>query len=84
MGRHFRNFIKQQCASFSDFDQASLITLRPRKRAFRVAKQLRFNELVRNRCAIDADEWSTRAMTFAVNRSRNQFFSGATFAFNQH
>src|SRR5215213_5539974 len=80
MSRHFRDLIQQECASFRDFDQASLIALRARKRAFLIAEQLGFNELLWDRGAIDADERASSAMALRVNRCSNQLFARAAVA----
>ena len=54
------------------------------KCAFFVAKQLTFNQLLRQRRAINSDEGGVYPWALLVDRACGEFFATATFAYQQH
>src|SRR5260370_12200989 len=54
----------------------------PGKRGFLVAEELTFEQVFRNRIAVNGDEWAARLRTPAMGRRRH--LANAAFAQNQH
>src|SRR6185503_3214342 len=84
MGRHLRNLIEQQRASARCLNQATLVPVCTGKGAFLVSEQLRFDQLVRYGCTINAYERSGSALTLGVKSRRDQFLSCSAFTFDQY
>jgi hypothetical protein len=73
-GRHLADFIKKEDPARCQFDLAGLRLLCPGERAALESKQLRFEQRLGQRRAIDRDEWATPARRGAVNEPRHDFF----------
>ena len=57
---------------------------RPGERPLFVPEQDRFDQCLRQRAAIDDDEWLAAPFGAALNRARHQFLADPGFAFDQH
>ena len=66
------------------FDQPTLVAIGSSERTFSITKQLGFDEIVRNRRAVDTRERKLSARTLKVKRHRNQLFARPRLAFDQH
>ena len=81
--RHLADFVEQQRAALGHLEESLLVHRRAGERAFLVAEQLRLDEVLRNRCAIDLDERTLRPLAVVVNRVRDQLLAGAVLALNE-
>src|SRR5689334_5633959 len=61
-----------------------MIAKRTGEAAPRMSEELRFEQRVRNACAVDHDEGSRVPLTAVVNEARHDFFAHARFAGDQH
>ena len=55
--RHVADFIEKQCTVFSLLEAALALGVRAGKGAALMAEQLGFEQILRNRCRVDGDEW---------------------------
>jgi hypothetical protein len=53
---HFSNFVEEDCSLRGLFEFSELSDIRSRERALFVAKQLAFEQIFRESCAVDLDE----------------------------
>src|ERR1043166_1847229 len=53
------------------------------KRAFFVAKEFAFQQILRDRIAVDGDEWTILLCATQMERLCHHFFAGTAFAQNQ-
>src|SRR5882724_2863675 len=79
-----RDLVEKQSAIMSLFDVPGTGSDCSGERALLVSEQLGFDQVVGQSCAIHADERLLRARAHGDDGARNQFFSGATFAANEH
>ena len=82
--RHVADFIQQHRAGIGLLEFARLRDVGARERALLVAEQLAFHQVFRNRRAVDFDEWPVFARRMKMNGARNQIFTHAAFARQQH
>ena len=86
--RHLADLVEEQGAAVGRFEQARMAAApRARESAFLVAEQLRLEQRLGHRAAVDRHERPVRAQAaraLAVNRLRHQFLAGAGFALDQH
>ena len=66
-----------------EFESAGLGIVRSSECAFGVAEELTLEQGLRKCRAVDRHKRSVAAFAEAVNQARHQFFSGATFGFDQ-
>src|SRR5580698_6444416 len=76
---HFRNFIEEKRAFMSRFEKAAPRLVCSCKGASFVAEQLTFQERFRHGCTIDRNKRPIRPGAIAMNRARNELFSGSSF-----
>ena len=68
----------------SQFKATNPIGHGARKGAFAVPKQLAFQKVFGNGCAVDGDKIATTSVRLVVQRTRYQLLARATFSGNQH
>src|SRR5574338_643873 len=81
MKRHLGDLVEEQRAAGCRFDESALVAVGAGERAFFVAEQLGFHQLVRDGGAVDAREGKFSARALIVKSRRDQFFAGARLAF---
>ena len=81
--RHVADLVEEQRAAVGDFDLARRLLHGARERALLEAEQLRLEQRVRDRRAVDRDERLARARAQRVNRARQDFLARAAFALQQ-
>ena len=57
--------------------------MRPCEGSRFVAEHLAFDQILRQRGAIDADKWLRGAFTLGMNGSRDEFLAGSAFSLDQ-
>ncbi|HWF84088.1 MAG TPA: hypothetical protein VG222_04555 [Vicinamibacterales bacterium] len=72
-GRHLADFVKKQDPARCQLNLPGLRLLCPRERPALESEQLRFQQLLRQRRAIDRDERATTARRGAVDEPRHDF-----------
>src|SRR4051794_16033947 len=77
---HFGDFVQEQCSATSPLEITTVGARSTGERAFFVAEQLGFDQVGRNRAAIDGDKRLLRALTHLVNGAGNEFFAGSALA----
>ncbi len=82
--RHITDFIKKQRAAFSRLKQPFTAADRAGKRAARMAEQLRFQQLFRQRAAVNGDKRVFGARAGVMDGLRQNLFAGTALAVNQH
>jgi hypothetical protein len=75
---------RKQGAAVGDLEQAQLVALGAGKGALAVAEQLAFDQVFRDRRAVDGNEGLVAALAALVDLARHQFLAAAAFAKNQH
>ncbi len=83
-GRHLADFVQQQGAAVGQLHQTGLVGHRAGERAALVAEQLGFDQLARQRRAVDLDERAFLPLTVLVNGARHELFARAVLAVDQH
>ena len=78
--RHVTNFVQQQGAAAGRVKQPDTVTVGTRKCAFAVTKQLAFEQVFRERCAVLHNKGLAATGAAVVNGARNHFFAGTGFA----
>ena len=78
------NFVQEKGPRISHFESANLLRYGSGKSAFLVAKELAFQQIKRNRSAIQLYEWPSATRTEIVNRVSNQFFARPGFPQDKH
>src|ERR1700722_14861062 len=78
------DFIKKKGAFVSEFESSRLLRDRSGERPLFVSEKFTFEKPKRDCGAVQFDEGSLPAAAQIVNGSRNQFFSGARLALNNH
>src|SRR5207248_2372733 len=74
------DFIKEERAAIGDFKQTFVVAVSPGKRAFAVAEQLAFDQVLRQSATVDRDERHLGAFALLPKRACGQLFAGARFA----
>src|SRR6266481_1628617 len=82
-GMHFTDFVEENGAAVGLFELAQLLPYCARECARLVAKQLTFQQFMRNGRAVDLHERFIAARRFGVNHARNHFLACSTFSANQ-
>ena len=80
---HLADFVEQQRAAIGFLELADAPRDGAGERALLVAEQFGFQQVLRNRRAIDADERLVGARGFAVDVARQHFLARAAFAGDQ-
>src|SRR5262245_55705128 len=76
-------FVEEQCSAISLFEQTFFPRFGVGKRALLVPEEFAFNEISRNRCAVDMHHRSGRAPRTIVHCVRYEILSGSGFALQQ-
>ena len=82
--RHLRDLVEEQRSALRLLELAGVCVVRAGERAFLVPEEHGFEHLLRNRRAVDRDEWSFRARRMTVDVAREDFLAGAALAGEQH
>ena len=82
--RHFADFVQEERALIRGFEQAGAILDGAGERAAHMAEQLAFEECVRQRAAVDGDEWAVRAGRCVVDESGETFLAYAALTDDQN
>ena len=75
--RHVPDLIKKKSAAVRLLEAARTARDRTRERAFLVAKELAFQQVLGNRAAVDRDHLMLLARAVFVHRLCNEFLAGA-------
>src|SRR6266542_3837143 len=81
---HVADFVKEERAAVGELEFSFAFVDRAGERPFAMAEQLRLDQLLRNRRAIDVDERLLGAMRPAMKSARDDLLSAAIFAGDQH
>src|SRR2546430_12623610 len=81
---HIADFVEEECPAIGKLELPRPIRERPGEASLHVAKELALDQLGGNGGAIDFDEGTRRTRAERVNRARDQLFSGAVLAGDQH
>ena len=81
---HLGDFVEQQRAAVRLLEFADAAGDRAGEGAFLVAEQLGFQQVLRDRGAVDGDEGLLRAVGAAVNVARQHLLAGPAFAGDEH
>src|SRR5215813_4402100 len=81
---HLGDFVQKQTSAVGPADQAGLIHSCPGESALNVPEQLRLDELLWKRRAVDLHEWFSGSQALIVNRVCDQLLAGAGFSDDQH
>ena len=82
-GAHVADFVEEDRAAVGLLELADLLLGRAGERALLVAEQLRLDQLLGNRGAVDLHEPLAAAQAVAVDRARDQLLAGAALAEQQ-
>ena len=82
--RHLADLIEKNRAAVCCFKESLAIRVCAGERTLHVTKQLRLEQCFGERAAVDRNERFLGARAQIVDRARDQFFSGARFAGDQH
>ena len=83
-GRHLADLVEQQGAAIGQFHQTGLVGHRAGEGAALVPEQLGFDQLARQRRAVDLDERAFLPLAVLVNGAGHELFAGAVLAVDQH
>src|SRR5262249_25982290 len=73
---HVTDLIEEQCSTGALLELADALPVSASERAFLVAKQLAFEEMLRDRRAIDSEKRPCRALAMLVDCPRYQLLAG--------
>ena len=79
----FRNLVKKERAAIRNLEETFLFGVRARERAFLVAEEFRFKQVLVDRGAVDSLKHLRHARTLIVNRACDEFLACAGLAANQ-
>ena len=79
---HVANLVEKERTAFGLFKLANMLCRRAGECSLFVAEEFRFNQFRRNRGTIQGDECIFMALRLLMNRPRDQFFAGSSFAEN--
>ena len=82
--RQIADFVEEQGAAVRQLEFSGLARAGAGERAFLVAEQLGFEQVLRNRRAVDRDKRTVGSRTEHVQRAGEQLLAGAALAFEQH
>lgn len=80
----FAEFVEEQRAAISDFQQPFAAHVGSGERPFAMSEELAFDELFRQRSAVDRDKGHRGPWAEVVNSSSDQLLAGSSFSENQH
>src|SRR5271163_552238 len=83
-GRQVGNFVEENGAAVSRLEPARLVLDRAGERAAHVAEQLALEQLLRQRGAIDDDEWLALPAAPSMDLPRDDVLAGAAFSREQN
>ena len=83
-GAHVADFVEEQRAAVRLLESADALLVRAGERALLVAEQLRFEQVLLQRRAVDLDEVARRAQRVVMDGAGDQLLAGARFAADQH
>ena len=81
---HLADLVEEDRPLVGDFDESFLVAVRSGECASHVAEQLRVQERLGERAAVDGDERPVAARRAHVNRAGDELLAGARFAGDQH
>jgi len=81
---HLAHLVEEERAAIGASDESELVTIGAGERAAAVAEQLAFEQLAWNGCAVEGDERPLSAVGEVVNRPRENLFTSAALARDQH
>src|SRR5690606_23138635 len=81
--RHVADLVEEQGAAVGDLDLAGRLAHGARERALLEAEQLRLEQRLRDRGAVDRNERLLRARAQVVDRAREELLAGAALAEQQ-
>src|SRR4051794_10948228 len=81
---HVADLVEEERAAVGQLELAFAVIDRAGERAFAMSEQLRLDQLLGDRGAVDVDEWMLGALRETVQRPRNDFFSTAVLAGDEH
>ena len=82
--RHLTDLVEKESPPFREFDQSLLTPLGIGEGALLVAEELAFQEILRQRRAVDLHERLVHGVTLEMNRLGHELLPGPTFALYQH
>ena len=82
--RHLANLVEKQCPAVRRFNPPGARLHRPGKRSARMAEQLRLQQRLRDRRAVQHRKRPRRSQAQAVQRPRHHLLAGARLALDQH
>ena len=82
--RHFSQFVEEKCSAARVLERARFLIHGARERAFFVAEQFILKNFFRQRSAVERVERAFRAIALLMQRARNQLFTRAAIAEDQH
>ena len=80
LGAHVADFVEEDRAAVGLLELADLLLGRAGERALFVAEQLRLDQLLGNRRAVDLDEALAAAQAVAMDRARHELLADAALA----
>jgi hypothetical protein len=83
-GRHVADLVEEDGAAVALLELAQALRGRAGERAALVPEELAFDEILRDRRAVDRDVGLGRAMAVAVQAARHEFLAGAALAGDHH
>src|SRR5882762_1405969 len=78
------HFVEEECAFIGQLKTANLLRYGSSEGAFLVAKQLTFQQIQWNSCAVHSDEWAAAPRANVVNCTRDQLLAGTGFPLDQY
>src|SRR5258707_6796670 len=81
---HISNFIQEKRTPVTLFESADSLGRSSSERTLFMTEQLAFQQIFRNRRAINRYKGLVAAIAVVVNRSRNQFLAGSALSGNHH
>src|SRR4029077_10014500 len=78
--RHVADLGEENRPAVALFELTNTTSLGAGESAFFMSKQLALQQVLRNRCAVQSQEWGFRPLAMLVDGPCNQFFAGAAFA----
>ena len=82
--RYLADLVEEQRAAVGELEPADAVAQRAFERALGVAEEFAFEQLGRDRRAIDPDQRPVAAAARLVDRARHQLLAGAGLAGDQH
>src|SRR6185312_4974580 len=81
---HLRHFVEEQRAAVGALEEAAMLAVRAGEAPLLVAEQLAFDELRRDRAAVDRQEGLQPPAADFMDRLRDDFLAGAALARDEH